>query len=86
MTSMTVSKEKSFAEQVDAVLAGNGDRYNDLKVCDTPQILLDVGCEQLPMLYTQRHLRDAIKPRGITGEAIHHHGLDVELLKKFQMP
>ena len=29
--------EKSFAEQVDDVLAGKANRYNDLKVCDTPQ-------------------------------------------------
>lgn len=70
--------EKSFAEQVDDVLAGNANRYNDLKVCDTPQILLDVGCEQLPMFYTQKHLKEAIKQKN--GHT-HAHGLTVEQLK-----
>ena len=70
--------EKSFAEQVDDVFAGNANRYNDLKVCDTPQILLDVGCEQLPMFYTQKHLKEAIKQKN--GHT-HAHGLTVEQLK-----
>ena len=71
----------TFAEQVDKVLNGTANRYNDLKVCDTPQILLDVGCEQLPIFYTQHHLNDAIKPKGRTGESIHHHGLDIKQIK-----
>lgn len=75
-------REKTFAEQVDDVLAGRADRYNDLKVCDTPQILLDVGCEQLPIFYTKKHLRDAIKPKSYTGEGIHYHGLDVMQIKR----
>ncbi|MCC8042587.1 MAG: hypothetical protein LIO69_03620, partial [Oscillospiraceae bacterium] len=70
--------KKTFAEQIDAVLSGNGSRYNDLKVCDTPQILLDVGCKQLPMLYTQRHLELAIMPKN---SKMHHHGLTIEQMK-----
>ena len=73
--------QKSFAEQVDEVLTGIASRYNDLKVCDTPEILLQVGCEQLPIFYTQRHLRDALKQKGNKGEGIHHHGLTVEQIK-----
>ena len=70
--------EKSFVEQVDEVLNGTASRYNDLKVCDTPQILLDVGCEQLPMLYTQKHLRNAIKEKS---RSKHTHGLSIEQIK-----
>lgn len=70
---------KSFAEQVDEVLAGTANQYNALKVCDTPQILLDVGCEQLPMLYTQQHLRDALKDK--SSKNPHWHGLTVEQMK-----
>lgn len=70
--------ELSFAEQVDNVLAGKGNRYNDLKVCDTPQILLDVGLEQLPMLYTKRHLETAIREKN---RKEHTHGLSVEQIK-----
>ncbi len=75
-------KEKTFAEQVDDVLNNKYQRFEHLKVCETPQILLDVGCEQLPIFYSQRHLRDAIKPKGYTGESIHYHGLNVEQIKK----
>ena len=51
-----VIQEKTFSEQIDDYFAGKFNRYDDFKVCDTPQILLDVGCEQLPMLYTQRKI------------------------------
>lgn len=71
--------EKPFAEQVDEVLAGTANQYNALKVCDTPQILVDVGCEQLPMLYTQQHLRDALKSK--SSKNPHRHGLTVEQIK-----
>ena len=71
--------DKSFAEQVDESLNGTLPFYTSLKVCDTPKILLDVGCEQLPMLYTQKHLRNAIKP---IDEKNHQHGLSVEQIKK----
>lgn len=74
-----VKSEKTFAEQVDDALNGKLPFYTSLKVCDTPQILLDVGCEQLPMLYTQKHLKNAILP---TDEKNHQHGLDVEQVKR----
>ena len=69
----------SFSEQVDASLKGKLPFYTSLKVCDTPQILLDVGCEQMPMLYTQKHLKNAIKS---FNEKEHFHGLAVEQIKK----
>jgi len=68
-----------FADQVDRVLAGTFNFYSAMKVCDTPQILIDCGCEQLPMLYTQRHLRDAVSPKVRNNN--HKHGLSVEQIK-----
>lgn len=53
--------EKTFAEQIDEVIEGKYPRYDDLKVGDTPKILLDIGCEQLPILYTQGHLKKALE-------------------------
>ena len=76
--------EKSFAEQVDASLNGTLPFYTSLKVCDTPKILLDIGCEQLPMLYTQKHLNEAVKPKTASHGHTHAHGLDVDKIK--QMP
>lgn len=70
--------EKSFAEQVDASLNGTLPFYTSLKVCDTPKILLDIGCEQLPMLYTQKHLKDAVAQRN---DIKHRHGLTIEQIK-----
>ena len=77
-TSEKVKKEKSFAEQVDASLNGELPFYTALKVCDTPDLLLQVGCEPLPMLYTQSHLRKAVASKD-TRE--HTHGLAVEQIK-----
>ncbi len=74
------NSEMSFAEQVDAALAGTYDRFNALKVSDTPQILLDVGCKQLPILYTQNHLKDAIHKK--SPENNNWHGLTVEQIKQ----
>ncbi len=75
----TQKKEKSFAEQVDESLNGTLSPFTTIKICDTPQILLDIGCEQLPMLYTQKHLKNAVKP---LDEKEHQHGLTVEQIKK----
>ncbi len=72
-------KEKTFAEQVDEVLTGTANQYNALKVCDTPQLLIDVGCQSLPMLYTQQHLRNALKSK--SSKKPHWHGLTVEQIK-----
>ena len=71
--------EKTFAEQVDDVLNGKFPVYSNLKVCNTPQILLKVGCDSLPMLYTQKHLKDAIAPMD---SKEHKHGLGIEQIKK----
>lgn len=70
--------EKSFAEQVDASLNGSLPFYTNLKVCDTPEILLKVGLKQLPMLYTQKHLKDAVAQRN---DGKHKHGLAIEQIK-----
>lgn len=78
-TDVPENKEKTFAEQVDEVLAGISNQYNALKVCDTPDILIQVGCEQLPILYTQSHLKEAIKPKN--GHT-HAHGLEIEQIKR----
>lgn len=77
--SVEKKSEKSFAEQVDEVLLGKMPFYSALKVCDTPQILMDIGCRQLPMLYTQKHLKNAIKDKT---DKEHTHGLLVNQIKR----
>lgn len=51
----------------------------DEEVCDTPQILMDVGCDKLPMLYTQQHLKDALHKKSENNS--HWHGLTIEQIK-----
>lgn len=71
-------KEKSFGEQIDDYFAGRLNRYDALKVCDTPAILLAAGCEQKPMLYTQQHLKKAVLPKDLKK---HQHGLTTDFIK-----
>lgn len=74
-----VTSVSAFALEVDQALAGELSQYNVLKVCDTPEILIQAGCQPLPMLYTQKHLRDAVHPKGKNS---HWHGLSVEQVKQ----
>lgn len=77
---LETKKELSFSEQVDAVLSGKASVYDTLKVCDTPQILLDAGLSRLPILYTQNHLKDALHEK--SDKNTHWHGLKIEQIKK----
>lgn len=70
--------DKSFAEQVDESLSGKLPFYTNLKLGDTPEILISAGLRQLPMLYTQKHLKDAVAQRD---DNKHRHGLSVEQIK-----
>lgn len=52
-----------------------------LKVCDTPEIFLKIGFEQRPMLYTQKHLFQALTPKSDYNP--HRHGFSIEQVKRF---
>ena len=73
------SVENSFDEQVDNALNGKTNKRNALFVSETSDVLLSVGMKQLPMLYTQSHLKNAIKPKNKNN--IQAHGLTVEQIK-----
>lgn len=81
-SSGVVKSEKTFAEQINDVLNGVFPKYSNLKVCDTPQILVDIGCDRLPMLYTQRHLKDALHEKSPNNA--HWHGLTLEQICNIQ--
>lgn len=73
-----------FEDQVKLSIAGKLSRFETIHVCDTPEILLELGCEALPMLYTQRHLQIAL---GLSEEKTHGITIDTllnmpELLQK----
>lgn len=52
-----------FGHEVDLAACGVYSPYDALKVCDTPEIFLKTGFEQRPMLYTQKHLFQALTPK-----------------------
>ena len=49
--------------------------------CDTPEIFLKTGFEQRPMLYTQKHLFQALTPKSDYNP--HRHGFSIEQVKRF---
>ena len=69
-----------FGSEVDATIHGEYNRTNALKICDTPELYIRAGFDALPMLYTQRHLHDALRPKNDYNP--HHHGLTVEQVKR----
>ena len=77
-----------FGDDIDLASSGALERFDFLKICDTPQVLLDAGFDQRPMLYTQKHLREALMPKD--NRDPHRHGLTIEQIKRwpelFQKP
>lgn len=69
-----------FGDEVDLATCGGMEPVNQIKVCDTPDLLIDAGFSQKPMLYTQRHLMDALHPKG--EENYHWHGLEIAQMKR----
>lgn len=69
-----------FGSEVDEATCGAYSPLTQLKVCDTPALFLKAGFEQKPMLYTQRHLLDAIHAKST--ENYHWHGLSVSQIKR----
>lgn len=74
------SMKESFSNQVDGALAGTLDRNNHVFVCETPQILRAVGLNELPMLMTQKHIRDINKSADDSGK--HYHGISKDIIKR----
>ena len=80
----------TFAEEIDKTLNNTMNKSSQVKARDfTPEILVNNGVKDLPMLITQRHIKSTIyteaeaKKLGLpTGGKNHYHGLGKELLIK----
>lgn len=70
-----------FGHEVDLAACGVYNPYDALKVCDTPEIFLKTGFEQRPMLYTQKHLFQALTPKSDYNP--HRHGFSIAQVKRF---
>lgn len=75
-----------FSEQVDLTLENKMDRTSSLVVLKhTPELLQKLGCRDLPICYTQKHLQDAMhpnEPEYQNEHTSHYHGLSEEMIKK----
>lgn len=69
-----------FGREVDRCIQGLLPMREALKVCDTPRILQDAGCNMLPMHMTQKHLKNCIRDKN--GDQPHYHGLKIEEIKR----
>ncbi len=79
-----MTEQERFEKEVNETLNENSNDKNTsnaIKVCDTPQILLDYGLEQRPMLYNKGHCKDAIKEKD---RIKHTHGLTLQQI--YDMP
>lgn len=70
-----------FGDDIDLASSGGLERFTYLKISDTPKVFLDAGFEQKPMLYTQNHLREALKPK--SNNHPHRHGFTIAQIKRW---
>ncbi len=71
---------KSFSEQVDEVFKGTLNPRNAVYVSETPNLFLEAGLKRLPILITQRHIRD-INHSEESGHR-EYHDLDIKTIKE----
>ena len=87
-TKYHISKE--FEAEIDKTLSNKLDKSNQVKARDfTPELLVNNGVKDLPMLITQNHVKTTVyseaeaKKLGLpTGKNINYHGLGKDLLVK----
>lgn len=78
------SVNKSFAQQVDEVLSnpdGRNFETSHLMMGDTPQKLVDLGMNQLPMLVTSKHIWTIANEAG-SDSNVNYHGLGADMVKQ----
>lgn len=69
-----------FGYDVDSCLSDSLPRYSPVEVsCRTPSLLQEIGFDNLSVIYTQKHLRDALAPKDPNH---HRHGFTVEQIKQ----
>jgi len=76
---VAVEEQLRYENEIDAVIAGTFPFYSSVKVGETSELMVEVGCEKLPVLITQVHIKKAIK---VKNDRKHTHELTVEQIKK----
>ena len=82
LKSQNIDESKRLQDEINLFIDGKMDRHNSIMISNhTPKILQDVGLEDLPILYSQRHLANALHEKG---ENPHWHGLEVQDILNIQ--
>lgn len=74
--------QESFAKQVEESLAGKMSVNDSLYVCETPDSLTTIGLKKLPVLMSQRHLKDIVHSKNSANP--HWHGIDINQVKSMR--
>lgn len=70
-----------FLEQLDAYLNGTFPKRDMLFVSNTPKQFQTLGCPNLPILMTRKHLYTVMNEKG-KYKNVHYHDLGIETIKK----
>ena len=74
----SAANRERLSNEIDSVINGTIGRYDSIMLCEhTPDFLLELGLEDHPILFSQRHTRDCLHPKGTNP---HWHGLTKEFL------
>lgn len=71
-----LTEQERFENEINEAIkiTGTDEDTNVIKVCNTPELLVNYGLNQLPIVYGKGHLRDAVKEKENNK---HFHGLSI---------
>ena len=72
--------DKTLKEQLDLYFNKKLSPYENIKICNTPLLLQMIGCKDYPMLYTQKHLKLALK----NTKSPHTHNLTRKIIENIE--
>lgn len=76
------SQYNNYIKEMSLCLNNKTHHGEALKMSNTPTIYLKMGFKQLPLLYSQKHLRNSMKSKGRFKSNHHTHGLPERLARK----
>ncbi|MBQ9885610.1 MAG: hypothetical protein IJM37_01925 [Lachnospiraceae bacterium] len=78
-----IKESKRISGEIDKAINYTLPPRSSIKILNnTPQILLDVGCPNLPILFSQSHVRNCMHPKG---KNPHWHGLQKSTLENLPL-
>lgn len=76
------SQYNNYIKEMSLCLSNKMQLGDALKMSNTPAIYLKMGFKQLPLLYSQKHLRNSMRSKDRSKSNHHTHGLSERLARK----